>query len=131
MWVCVSNDFDIRKIIIKFINSATTSIFTSSSAPSSGLAQLEDINNLDIVQLVSLLRQKLSSQTFLAVLDDVWNDDRAKWLELKDLIKVMVTTRSNSIASMMGHVPPYLLQGLSPKDCLSLFVKRAFKSHPI
>jgi len=68
------------------------------------------------------------------VLDYVWNDDRAKWTELKDLIKVgatgskiLVTTRSNSINSMMGDVPPYLLKGLYAKDCLSLFVKWAFK----
>ncbi|RHN47825.1 putative P-loop containing nucleoside triphosphate hydrolase, leucine-rich repeat domain, L [Medicago truncatula] len=135
MWVCISDDFNIRKIIINIINSATiASIFTSSSAPSSGPAQLENTNNLDIVQLVSRLRQKLSGQKFLVVLDDVWNDDRAKWLELKDLIKVgapgskiMVTTRSNAIASMMGDVPPYILEGLSPKNCLSLFVKWAFK----
>ncbi|KAK2416871.1 putative disease resistance protein RGA3 [Trifolium repens] len=134
MWVCVSDDFDIRKIIIKIINSSTASFSTSSSTPSSGLAHKENINNLDIVQLVSRLKQKLSGQKFLVVLDDVWNDDRAKWLELKDLIKVgalgskiLVTTRSNSIASMMGDVSSYVLEGLSPKDCLSLFVKWAFK----
>jgi len=134
MWVCISNDFNIRKIIINIINSETTSTFTSSSAPSSCLPQLENINNLDIVQLVSRLRQKLSGQKFFVVLDDVWNDDRAKWLELKNLMKVgaagskiMVTTRSNSIASMMGNVPSYVLGGLSPKDCISLFVKWAFK----
>ncbi|CAJ2671511.1 unnamed protein product [Trifolium pratense] len=133
MWVHVSDDFDIRKIIIKIINSATASFLTSSSTPSSGLAHLENINNLDIVQLVSRLKQKLSGQKFLVVLDDVWNDNRAKWLELKDLIKVgapgskiIVTTRSNYIASMMGDVSSYDLKGLSPKDCLSLFVKWAF-----
>ncbi|KAJ1427508.1 Winged helix-like DNA-binding domain superfamily [Sesbania bispinosa] len=66
--------------------------------------------------------------------DDIWNDDRAKWIELKDLIKVgaigskiLVTTRSNSIASMMGTIDPYVLKGLSPENCLSLFVKWAFK----
>ncbi|KEH41282.1 putative disease resistance protein RGA3 [Medicago truncatula] len=130
MWVCVSDNFDIRQIIIKIINSAVN----SASAHMSGLALQENIINLDIVQLVSLLKQTLSSQKFLLVLDDVWNDDRAKWIELKDLIKVgtrgskiMVTTRNNSIASMMGNVPSYVLQGLSLKDCLSLFVKWAFK----
>ncbi|GAU30086.1 hypothetical protein TSUD_392420 [Trifolium subterraneum] len=134
MWVCVSDDFDIRKIIIQIINSATVSFLTSSSTPSSCLAHQENINNLHIVQLVARVRQKLSGQKFLVVLDDVWNDDRAKWLELKDLIKVgapgskiMVTTRSNLIASMMGDVSSYDLEGLSPKDCLSLFVKWAFK----
>ena len=134
LWVCISDDFNIRKIIINIINSETTSNFTSSSAPLSGLARLENIKDLDMAELVSRLRQKLYGQKFLVVLDDVWNDDRAKWLELKDLIKVaapgskiIVTTRSNSIASMMGDVFPYVLKGLSPKDCISLFVKWAFK----
>ncbi|GAU30085.1 hypothetical protein TSUD_332540 [Trifolium subterraneum] len=134
MWACVSDDFDIKQIITQIINSATSSIFTSASATTSGLAHQENISNLDIVQLVSLLRQKLYGQKFLLVLDDIWNDDRAKWLELKDLIKVgapgskiVVTTRSNAIALMMGDVPPYVLEGLSPKDCLSLFLKWAFK----
>jgi len=130
MWACVSGDFDIRKIIIKIINSVTT----SASAPSSGLAHQENLNNLDIGQLVKRLKETLSRQKFLVVLDDVWNNDRAKWLELKDLIKfgapgskIIVTTRSNSIASMMGNIPSYALEALSPKDCLSLFVKWAFK----
>jgi hypothetical protein len=134
MWACVSTTFDIKKIIIQIINSATVSFLTSSSTPSSCLAHLENINNLDIVQLVSRLRLKVFGQKFLVVLDDVWNDNRAKWLELKDLINIgapgsniIVTTRSNSIALMMGDVPLYVLKGLSPKDCLSLFVKWAFK----
>ncbi|RDX67392.1 putative disease resistance protein RGA3, partial [Mucuna pruriens] len=80
------------------------------------------------------LRHKLFGQKYLIVLDDIWNDDRAKWIELKDLIKVgavgskiLVTTRSSSIASMMGTVPSYVLEGLSTDNCLSLFVKWAFK----
>jgi hypothetical protein len=138
MWACISTTFDIKKIIIQIINSATVSFLTSSSTPSSCLAHLENINNLDIVQLVSRLRLKVFGQKFLVVLDDVWNEDRAKWLELKDLIKVgapgskiIVTTRSNSIALMMGDVPSCVLKGLSPEDCLSLFVKWAFKEDEI
>ncbi|KAG4915925.1 hypothetical protein JHK87_053482 [Glycine soja] len=130
MWVCVSDDFDIRQIIIKIINCASA----STSAPSIALAHHESINNLDIEQLQSQLRHKLSGQTYLLVLDDIWNDNRAKWIELNDLIKVgavgskiLVTTRSNSIASMVGTVPSYVLEGLSVENCLSLFVKWAFK----
>jgi hypothetical protein len=95
MWVCISDDFDIRKIIIKIINSATASFFTSSSTPSSSLPHRhqENINNLDIVQLVSHLKQKLSGQKFLVVLDDVWNDDRTKWLELSEVCYWMLSTR--------------------------------------
>jgi hypothetical protein len=53
---------------------------------------------------------------------------------LKDLLKggaigskIIVTTRANSIASMMGDVPSYVLKGLSQENCLSLFVKWVFK----
>ncbi|XP_027352813.1 disease resistance protein RGA2-like [Abrus precatorius] len=132
MWVCVSDDFDIRQIIIKIINSASSS--TSASAPNIANAHHEDINNLDMEQLQSRLRCKLSGQRFLLVLDDIWNDDYAKWVELKSLInvgavgsKILVTTRSNSIASMMGTVSSYVLEGLSLEHCLCLFVKWAFK----
>ncbi|XP_061340366.1 putative disease resistance protein RGA3 [Gastrolobium bilobum] len=127
MWVCVSNDFDIRQIIVKIINSA------SAYAPTA-LAHQENISNLDIEQLQGRLRQKLFGQKFLLVLDDIWNEDRAKWIELESLIKVgaigskvMVTTRNNSIASMMGNVRPCILDGLSPENSLSLFVKWSFK----
>ncbi|CAJ2671808.1 unnamed protein product [Trifolium pratense] len=128
MWVCVSNAFDIKQIIINIINSI------SASAPTLTFSHQENINNLDMVQLVSRLRSKLSGQKFLLVLDDMWMDDRAKWIELKDLIKVgapgskvMVTTRSNSIASLMGTIPSYVLHGLSMDNSLALFVKSAFK----
>ncbi|KAK2362602.1 putative disease resistance protein RGA3 [Trifolium repens] len=128
MWVCVSNDFDIRQILIKIINSA------SDSTPMAAYSCQENINNLDIEQLQSHLRYKLSGQKFLLVMDDIWNEDRAKWLQLKDLLKggkigskIIVTTRANSIASMMGDVPSYVLKGLSQENCLSLFVKWVFK----
>ena len=136
MWACASDDFDITQIIIKIINSASTaSTFTPvSDPPSVAVAHEENISNFDIEQLQNRLRHKLSGQKFLLVLDDIWNDDRAKWIELIDLIKIgatgskiMVTTRSNSIASMMGTLPSYVLEGLSPGDCFSLFVKWAFK----
>jgi len=128
MWACVSDDFDIRQIIIKIINSAYA------SAPTVALAHQENINHFDIEQLQSRLRHKLYGQKFLLVLDDIWNEDCAKWIKLKDLLKgcaigskLIMTTRSNSIASMMGTFPSYVLEGLSPNNCLSLFVKWAFK----
>ena len=132
MGVCVSNDFDIRHIIIKIINSdSAASTFDSASI----VVHQENINHFDIEQLQSRLRRKLYGKRFLLVLDDdIWNDDRVKWIELKDLLKVgtvgskvLATTRSNSIALMMGTVPSYVLKGLSIENCLSLFVKWAFK----
>ncbi|ESW34206.1 hypothetical protein PHAVU_001G133400 [Phaseolus vulgaris] len=125
MWVCVSDDFDIKQLIIKIINSAN-----EQDAP----PHQQNLNMLDLEQLQNQLKNKLSSQKFLLVLDDVWNEDRVKWVELRNLIqvsaagsKILVTTRSHSIASMMGSVPSHILEGLSNEDSLSLFVKWAFK----
>uniref|UniRef100_A0A2N9IBE3 Rx N-terminal domain-containing protein n=1 Tax=Fagus sylvatica TaxID=28930 RepID=A0A2N9IBE3_FAGSY len=41
--------------------------------------------------------------------------------------KILVTTRNNSVATIMGTAPTYNLHGLSPENCLSLFEKLAFK----
>ena len=88
----------------------------------------------DIEQLQRFLRNTLDSKKYLLVLDDVWNEDRTKWLELKALLvggakgsRIIVTTRSNHVASIMGSVPPYNLNDLSEEYCLSLCFKCAFK----
>ncbi|KAG4912934.1 hypothetical protein JHK84_053388 [Glycine max] len=127
MWVCVSDDFDINQLIIKIINSANVA-----DAP----LRQQNLDMVDLEQLQNQLRSRLAGKKFLLVLDDVWNDDRVRWVDLKNLIKVgvaagskiLVTTRIDSIASMMGTVASYKLQSLSPKNSLSLFVKWAFKN---
>ncbi|CAJ2671449.1 unnamed protein product [Trifolium pratense] len=130
MWVCVADiyGFDIKEVIIKIINSANDSL--KGDAP----AYQQNYRDLEIEQLQNHLINKLTGQKFLLVLDDVWNEDRFKWIQLRDLIhagapgsKILVTTRFNSIASMMGTVSPHILEGLSLEDSLSLFVKWAFK----
>ncbi|WVZ07584.1 hypothetical protein V8G54_020930 [Vigna mungo] len=125
MWVCVSDDFDIKQLIIKIINSANDEDVSPHQ---------QNLNMLDLEELQKQLKRKLSGQKFLLVLDDVWNEDRVKWVELRNLIqvsgagsKVVLTTRSHSIASMMGTVPSHILEGLSEQDSLSLLVKWAFK----
>jgi hypothetical protein len=69
---------------------------------------------------------------FLLVLDDVWNEDRVKWVELKDLIQVgavgsqvLVTTRGQSIASMMGTIPSHIILRLDTTQRYS--VERRFE----
>ncbi|MBA0788956.1 hypothetical protein Gotri_027641, partial [Gossypium trilobum] len=58
-----------------------------------------------------------------------------KWVELRNLLrstdgflssKIIVTTRSLNVASIMSSIPPYILKGLSLEDCLRLFIKWAF-----
>nr|XP_004513775.1 putative disease resistance protein RGA3 [Cicer arietinum] len=127
MWVCVSDDFTLKHVLLKILNSATD------TDPNPILQ--DSFKDFDTEQLQIHIRNKLS-QKFLLVLDDVWNEDRAKWEELKDIIqvdvgaqesKIIVTTRSHTIANMMGTCSSYILQGLSREDSLSVFVKWAFR----
>ena len=133
MWVCVSDeDFEIEKLTKKILISAT-----KGSTAESSMDQFQNdrssLADLSLDELQTHLRNALHNNRYLLVLDDVWNNDREKWLELKELLmggaggsKIGVTTRKNSVASIMGTFPTQELKGLSHEDCLSLFVKCAF-----
>ncbi|KHN07375.1 putative disease resistance protein RGA3 [Glycine soja] len=131
MWVSDSDDFDLKQLIIKIINSANAndSVFLA-DAPDGQ----KNLSKMGLETLQNQLRHKLADQKFLLVLDGVWKEDRVKWVELRNLIhvgaaagsKILVTTRSHSIASMMGTVSSHILEGLSLEDSLSLFVRWAF-----
>ncbi|KAM4077871.1 hypothetical protein ACJW30_12G172900 [Castanea mollissima] len=116
-WVCVSDKFVLKQLLVKMIKSITS----------------ENRSDLDEEQLQVLLRNNLDGKKFFLVLDDVWNEDRGKWIELRNLLmggangsKILVTTRSPTIASMMGAMSTFNLKGLLHQDCLSLFIKWAF-----
>ncbi|XP_059462679.1 putative disease resistance protein RGA4 [Corylus avellana] len=118
MWVCVSEDFDIPRLIKEILKSATGAI--------------DETLGVDLWP--KKLRDSLEKKKFLLVLDDVCNEDHRKWNELKGLLiggseesKILVTTRSNKVASIVSTDPAYTLGGLSYDDCLFLFVKWAFK----
>jgi Leucine-rich repeat (LRR) protein len=118
MWVCVSEDFSVTKLIKEILKSACGTI--------------DENWNADTLQ--TKLREHLRDKKFLLVLDDVWNEDRNKWIELRDLLidgsegsKIIVTTRTDLVASVMSTDSTYNLEGLLQDDCLSLFVKCAFK----
>ncbi|XVF42531.1 hypothetical protein PTKIN_Ptkin01aG0371100 [Pterospermum kingtungense] len=121
IWVCVSDEFNLARLL-ELINHSIT--------------KQEKCDDMTIEALQASLRSLLSDKKFLLVLDDVWNKDRVKWIELRNLLmsvvddlsqsKIMVTTRSLKVASIMSSVPPYLLHGLPHEDCLTLFAKWAF-----
>ncbi|KAB2608267.1 disease resistance protein RGA1 [Pyrus ussuriensis x Pyrus communis] len=120
MWTKVSVDFDITRLAKEILRSASGTKISEGLSPH---------------QLQEQLRDALKDKKFLLVLDDVWNEDRNKWCQLRDMLtegakvgtKVLVTTRNSSVASIMGTVESINLDVLSFEDCLSLFVKCAFK----
>ncbi|KAK9289623.1 hypothetical protein L1049_007781 [Liquidambar formosana] len=118
LWVCVSQEFDLKKLLEKIIKSGTGA----------------NCGYLELDQLQTCLRDNLNAKKFLIILDDVWNDDPTKWIELRNLLsdgangsKIIVTTRSTVVASIMGTTQSYNLKGLSNDECLSILVKFAFK----
>ena len=70
---------------------------------------------------------------FFCRFDDVWNEDRNKWIGMKNLLikggqgsKILVTTRSHKVASVMAIRPFHHIKGLPKDDCLSLLLRWAF-----
>ncbi|CAN6567228.1 unnamed protein product [Malus baccata var. baccata] len=64
IWTCVSNVFELDILVKKILQS----------------------EHNGIKQLQNDLRKKVDGKKYLLVLDDVWNEDREKWLSLKDLL---------------------------------------------
>jgi len=70
MWVCVSEDFDVPRLIREILMESGVRIDENFRARNG---------------LQTKMREKLKNKRFLLVLDDVWNEDRNKWNELKDI----------------------------------------------
>ncbi|CBI23827.3 unnamed protein product, partial [Vitis vinifera] len=122
-WVCVSDEFDlvrITKTILKAIDSGASEKYS-------------DDSDLNLLQLK--VKERLSKKKFLLVLDDVWNENYTNWHMLQTPLtvglngsKIIVTTRSDKVASIMRSVRIHHLGQLSFEDCWSLFAKHAFEN---
>ncbi|KAF5472422.1 hypothetical protein F2P56_009142, partial [Juglans regia] len=96
MWVCVPENFNVTRLVKDILKSAGGSVDKNSS-------------NEDTLQ--TSLRELLKDKRFLLVLDDVWNENRNKWTELRDLLNggshgsvIVVTTRSHRVSSVLDPV---------------------------
>ncbi|RWR91777.1 putative disease resistance protein RGA3 isoform X1 [Cinnamomum micranthum f. kanehirae] len=118
MWVYVSEDFDVRRLLKQILESA------SKKKP--------EQSSIDLLH--TSLRDELSGKRYLLVLDDVWNDVRdeliEKWDGLKTWLacgsmgsKVLVTTRDGYVADIVRTLPTHQLGKLSTEDSWSLFEK--------
>lgn len=117
VWVCVSMEFDVKRLYRSIIESITGNEY--------------NLKDMDLLQ--QTLRKHVANKKFLLVLDDVWNENHEKWNKLRVALtsgskgsKIVVTTRSERVAAIMGCSAPCFLPGLSEDDCRALFEKRAF-----
>ncbi|XVF24513.1 hypothetical protein REPUB_Repub13aG0134500 [Reevesia pubescens] len=112
VWVCVSDDFDIKRL--------TKAIVESIEGNSCNIQELDPLQRR--------LEEKLVGKRFSLVLDDVWNEYQEKWDGLNEALRhgvkgstVIVTTRIEKVALMMATVLVYHLGCLSDDDSWSLF----------
>ncbi|KAG8386957.1 hypothetical protein BUALT_Bualt03G0202700 [Buddleja alternifolia] len=79
-------------------------------------------------------KESLSGRKYLLVLDNIQIEDEAEWSKLREPLsggvrgsKVLVTTRSQSVARLMGtSLDCYALQALPTDACWALFQEFAF-----
>ncbi|KAK4426587.1 putative disease resistance protein RGA1 [Sesamum alatum] len=117
LWVCVSDDFSIQRLVKAIIESIDGGVC--------------NISELDPLQC--RLQEGLRGKRFLLVLDDVWNENHVMWDRLRDVLRcgsmgsmVMVTTRIEKVALMMATIGVHQIGCLSEEDSWSLFKQRAF-----
>ncbi|XP_047339483.1 putative disease resistance protein RGA3 [Impatiens glandulifera] len=112
IWVCVSDEFDI-KLVIKAI--------------------IEDKAEACLEDLQKKVRDKLKGKKYLIILDDVWNENVEAWDQLRSILDcgssgafVLTTTRKRNVARIMETIQHFELSLLSNDDCWLLFEQRAF-----
>nr|GME08175.1 putative disease resistance protein RGA3 [Ipomoea batatas] len=117
VWICVSHPFDEIKVAKAFVESMTKS--------STNLSQLQ--------VLLERIQTSLSNKRFLIVLDDVWTEQSAKWEPFKNSLKVglpgsriLLTSRSERVARVMGTVYMHRLDQISDSDAWLLLSRIAF-----
>ncbi|XP_074319906.1 disease resistance protein RGA2-like isoform X2 [Silene latifolia] len=114
LWVSVTQDFNVKDVLRQMVTCATD----------------EKALDYEIDQLQRRLFKAIAGRRFLLVLDGVWDDDslRAKWLELRALLRVgaegsqvLLTTRSETVARIIGTHDPLIVSDLGDDDSLLLF----------
>ncbi|PKI47113.1 hypothetical protein CRG98_032526 [Punica granatum] len=119
LWVCVSTNFDAEEIMRKIVRESTLG---------------KEHRDLKGAELIRKVREELDGKKFLLALDDVWNENRSKWLELEGFLmngakgsKILVTTRHLRVAKTMKPPPYYELRGLLEDQSLALLMRMAGK----
>ncbi|XP_047962119.1 putative disease resistance protein RGA3 [Salvia hispanica] len=115
VWICVSDPFDVAGVARGIVNSV-------------GLETIPP-NTDQLALVLEKLEASVSGKKFLLVLDDVWTEEENKWKDLKICLqcgapgsKILVTTRNETVAKMMGTVDDniYRPNNLSEEECWAL-----------
>ncbi|KAM4105749.1 hypothetical protein ACB094_04G015800 [Castanea mollissima] len=118
IWVCVSDNFDDKRILREICESITHNSCT-----------LENKN-----AIIECLKEGMQGKRFLLILDDLWSEDSMKWDDLRATLlginpnvgsSIIVTTRKERVAEIMKTTLPLChLKKLSKDDCWSIINKK-------
>ena len=124
-WVCVSETFSVKRILCSIFESIT----------------LEKCPDFELDVMERKVQELLQGKIYLLVLDDVWSQiqqlesglTREKWNKLKSVLScgskgssILVSTREEVVARIMGAYQTHHLSGLSDSECWLLFKQYAF-----
>ncbi|KAJ4783544.1 Rp3-like disease resistance protein [Rhynchospora pubera] len=117
MWVHVSQNFNVKKIVTDMIQSTPENKCEGES----------------LETLVKNITSQLIGNRFLLVLDDIWNENQEDWDKLKGVLKcgapgskIIATTRSIRVSEIMKSTYTSNLACLSEEMSWNLFAQRAF-----
>ncbi|XP_050258779.1 putative disease resistance protein RGA1 [Quercus robur] len=118
IWVCVSDDFNDKRILREALESLT-------EKPSA----LENKNTI-----LECLKKELQGKRYLLILDDVWNEESVKWDNLRSCLlginpnagnSIILTTRKEDVAKITKTLPQVInLKELSEDECWSIIKKK-------
>ncbi|KAK2652993.1 hypothetical protein Ddye_012849 [Dipteronia dyeriana] len=122
-WVCVSENYTIRDLFVKIINS-----FGFESIKTDGLEKMTEED------LERYLYNFLQGKSYIVVIDDVWKKE--VWWRLKTAFpdngngsRVIITTRIKEVAEHSDErTHAHELGGLKPDKSWQLFCEKAFKN---
>ncbi|CDP19444.1 unnamed protein product [Coffea canephora] len=121
IWVCVSDNFEVTRLLKMILESLTR--------------RNVEITSRDVI--VQEIRQQLVGKKYLLVLDDVWTESQIFQILWDDFLRLLrglnatngnwcvVTTRKQQTASIVATHDPYVLGKLSDDDCWSILTEKA------
>ncbi|XP_071935671.1 putative disease resistance protein RGA3 [Coffea arabica] len=124
IWVCVSDNFEVTRLLKMILESLTE--------------RNDGMTSRDVI--VRKIREQLVGKRYLLVLDDVWTESLTLWEDFLHSLRglnatngnwCVVTTRQQQTASILATHDPYVLEKLSDDDCWSILTKKAIEGGEI
>ncbi|WVZ91070.1 hypothetical protein U9M48_037290 [Paspalum notatum var. saurae] len=112
LWVHVSREFSVEKLVEKLFEAIAG----------------DKPNHLPLQRVSRTISDKLAGKRFLAVLDDVWTEDRVDWERFMVHLKcgaprssILLTSHSRKVAQAVDSTCTYDLPFLSDEDSWNVF----------